>query len=183
MAILAQLQRFFSPHTARFDIQHLYIALVEHARNPVFYTELDVPDTLDGRFDMITLHMYLLLDRLKNVGEPTAEKTETGRVLVEAYLADMARSLRELSVGDTGVARRIQKMASALYGRLEAYTQAKNDDLALKEALKRNVYGTKQDVAEEKVVRLAVFVRASEAMLARLKDAEVTAERIQFPPV
>lgn len=181
MAFLAQLQRLFLPNATRFEVQHMYIALVEHARNPVFYTELSVPDTLDGRFDMITLHMHLVLDRLKAGYETHGDWVEKGRILVEAYLADMARSLREMGVGDTGVAKRIQKMASAFYGRMDAYGKAKGNDAELEGALRRNVYGTLETVEDAKVKRLAAFVRAAEAMLAALPDDAVKAENLGFP--
>lgn len=181
MAFLAQLQRLFLPNAARFEVQHIYIALVEQARNPVFYTELGVPDTLDGRFDMITLHMHLVLDRLKAGYAANPDWVEKGRILVEAYLADMARSLREMGVGDSGVVKRIQKMGSAFYGRMDAYAKAKGDDAELKAALRRNVYGTVESADEAKLERLAGYVRAAEAKLAALPDDAVKAENLGFP--
>lgn len=183
MAFLAQLQRLFLPNASRFEVQHLYIALVEHARNPVFYTELDVPDTIDGRFDMITLHMHLVLDRLKAGYAANPDWVEKGRILVEAYLADMARSLREMGVGDSGVVKRIQRMGSAFYGRMDAYGKAKGDDAELEAALRRNVYGTVEAVDDAKVKRLAAFVRAAEAKLAVLPDDAVKAENLDFPTI
>lgn len=182
MAILAQLQRLFLPNAARYEVQHLYIALVEHARNPVFYTELNVPDTLDGRFDMITLHMHLVLRRLKRGSERHPEWTEHGRWLVEAYLADLARSLREQGVGDTGVAKRIQKMAAAFYGRMDAYAKAR-EEAEMLEALRRNVYGTAKEVDETALKRLTHFVRKAEAATDALPDEQFNASNLVFPSV
>lgn len=182
MAILAQLQRFFLPNNARYAVQHLYIALVEQARNPVFYTELGAPDTLDGRFDMITLHMHLVLRRLKAGSEANPEWVEHGRWLVEAYLADLARSLREQGVGDTGVAKRIQKMAAAFYGRMDAYAKAR-DEATMKEALRRNVYGTAETVDEAQLSRLAGYVLKAEAQTDSLSDDAFNATNLTFPNI
>ena len=88
------------------------------ARHPVAYAEWGVPDTLDGRFDMITLHTFLVLDRLK--GEDRAFRQE----LVDEFFRDMDRSLREMGVGDLSVGKKVRKMAEVFYGRLAAYDKA-----------------------------------------------------------
>lgn len=177
MAILAQLQRLFLPNTLRLEAQEFYVALVTQARQPEFYTQLEVPDTLDGRFDMITLHMYLLLDRLKASHNP---QKQLMRMISEAYFADMSRSLREMGVGDIGVMHRIKKMASAFYGRMDAYTKAKTDNNALHMALRRNVYGTKGNVNQESLEKLAIYVRSSEKRLAEIADDQLTTSNLAF---
>mgnify|MGYP000411422531 CR=1 FL=1 len=95
-----------------------YEAIVAAARHPAFYARWQVADTLDGRFDMVALHTYLILDRLKGV-EP-----EFRQALVDEFFRDMDRSLRELGVGDVSVGKKVRKMAEVFYGRITAYDAA-----------------------------------------------------------
>lgn len=115
-----------------------YITLVAQARNPFFYLKLAVPDTLDGRFEMIVLHLFLLQHRL--LDEPSAQGF--AQQLSEAFFRDMDRSVRELGVADTGVGKRIKRMGTAYHGRLQAYRAALSDPQKLRAALARNLYGT-----------------------------------------
>ena len=118
----------------------------------MFYTDWQVPDTLDGRFDIIVLHMFLVLSAVE-------KNAEFCRALSELFFADMDRSLREMGVGDTGVGIRVKNMAQAFYGRLKAYgKQAIGDETALAEALRRNVWRD-QPVADEAVTALAAYMR------------------------
>ena len=112
-----------------------YEAIVAAARHPAFYARWGVADTLDGRFDMIALHTYLVLDRLKGA-EPRFRQE-----LVDEFFRDMDRSLRELGVGDMSVGKKVRKMAEVFYGRVAAYDAAlaEGGD-ALVAALARNVF-------------------------------------------
>jgi cytochrome b pre-mRNA-processing protein 3 len=136
--VLTQLRSLFTPAAPKREAAALYIALVQQSRNPFFYTECGVPDTLDGRFDLILLHMFLLLRHLK--AQATAEAEERSRLLQERLFDDMDQSLREMGVGDMGVSKRIKAMSKAAYGRLEAYTAAYASDDLLAETIKRNIY-------------------------------------------
>jgi len=113
---------------------------VQQSRKVFFYTGCEVADTLDGRFDVIILHVFLELLYLRSGARPGVEREKLGRFLQESLFDDMDRSLREMGVGDMGVARRIQNMSKASYGRLEAYTKAYGDTAAMNEALLRNIY-------------------------------------------
>lgn len=182
MVILAQLQRLFSPRPDKMRAQHLYVAVVEQARTPEFYTDFGVPDSLDGRFEMITLHMHLLLQRLEKGFTRTPELRELSRVLIETYFADMDRSLREMGVGDTGVSRRVQKMSSAFYGRLEAYGMARENPALWPEALRRNLYGTCDPINGDHIDAMIGYINASYAVLDGLGD-DVNNENLAFAPV
>ena len=92
----------------------LYGAVVAQARQVVFYRDLGVPDTVDGRFELIVLHMVLLLRRLNREGDDGAALRQA---LFDVLLDDMDRSLREMGVGDLGVGRRVKAMGKAFYGR------------------------------------------------------------------
>lgn len=115
--------------------RRLYEAIVAAARRPRLYEEMGVADTIDGRFDMIALHAYLAVDRLRREERDFCER------LIEEFFADMDRSLREMGVGDLSVGKKVRRMAEAFYGRVTAYERAfaEGDD-AMKAALARNVF-------------------------------------------
>lgn len=97
-------------------VHDLYGRLVEKARDPAFYAALGVPDTIDGRFDMIVLHAMLVLRRLRGQGDAAESR---GQELFDLMFKDMDQSLRELGVGDMSVGKHIKRMAQAFYGRAE----------------------------------------------------------------
>ena len=138
MSALRKLLGFFGGDRLQAPARGLYLSLVAQARQPGFYLQCGVPDTVDGRFDMILLHAFLVLRRLKRDQSRTADLAQA---LFDMMFADMDRNLREMGVGDLAVGRRIKAMAAAFYGRIAAY-QAGLDagDPVLAEALKRNLY-------------------------------------------
>ena len=150
---MSAIRSFFSG-AARREAQELYIALVQQSRKAFFYTECAVPDTLDGRFEIILLHVFLKLSALKAEGA----RPQLSRYLLESLYNDMDRNLREMGVGDMGVGKRVKTMSRAAYGRLEAYTQAQPDDAQMEAALRRNVYRG-ADVAPEPVRKLLNYIR------------------------
>ncbi len=118
----------------------LYEAVVDQARMPEFYLQAGVPDTLDGRFELIALHAFVVLRRLKIEHDRTKALAQA---LFDRMFDDMDRSLREMGAGDLGVGRRVKAMASAFYGRIGAYeTGLAGDDAVLHAVLARNLYGT-----------------------------------------
>src|SRR4029079_5224327 len=110
------------------------------------YDSWGVPDTVDGRFDMVALHLILVLDRLrKESGDPFFAQQ-----LTDYFFADMDRSLREMGAGDLSVGKKVRRMAEVFYGRAKAYAAplAAHDRQGLAEALARNVYGDPRPSAE-----------------------------------
>lgn len=177
------LSRLFRRGENRARAHTLYAAAVAQARLPAFYRAGQVPDTLDGRFEMIALHGFLVLHRLKGAPAP-------GPAIAQAFFdtmfGDMDRSLREMGVGDLGVGRRVKAMAKGFYGRIAAYEAglAAADDAALADALRRNVYGTLRDgsaVAADTLAALARYVRFAAADLAGQETGEILAGRVRFP--
>lgn len=159
----------------------LYSAVVAQARRPEFYADLGVPDTLDGRFDMIVLHAFLVMDRLKGLGE---EAEGAARALVEALFDDMDASLRELGVADLGVGRRVKQMMDGLYGRFDAYRAglaADDGGRALRVALDNNLFGT-VEVAPERIGAMAAYVRREARSLAGLPAGPLAAGTVAFGP-
>ncbi len=117
----------------------LYGHTVAAARDPYLYTDLGVPDTLDGRFDMVGLHTFLLIQRLKR--EP-APGPALAQAVFDAMFSDMDINLREMGVGDLSVGRKMRVMWEAFHGRAAAYASAMTggDMVALEAALTRNVW-------------------------------------------
>lgn len=123
----------------------LYAIAVERARDPIFYTRFGVPDSVDGRFEMIALHVWLVLRRLKAAtAQPSPRAQALSQALFDEMFEDMDQNLREMGAGDLGVGRRVKVMAKAFYGRMDAYDDglAEAGDAVLHEALTRNLYGT-----------------------------------------
>lgn len=138
----------------------LYLQIVAQARNSFFYRELGVPDTTDGRFEMIVLCSFFAFEQLRLNRNLEAVRLAQG--LFDHMFTDMDQSLRESGVGDLGVPRHMKRMMAGFNGRITSYgaALAKGDDPALLlDALKRNVYGTVKDIDEEKIEKLAHYVR------------------------
>lgn len=113
--------------------QPLYEAIVAAARQPQFYAKWQVPDTVDGRFDILVLHLALAIERLQPA-EPALSQS-----LVDVFCADMDASLRELGTGDLSVGKKVRRMAEAFMGRYQAYESARTPE-AMKAAIERNVF-------------------------------------------
>lgn len=147
--------RLFTPRAAKIQASTRYTQIVAAARNPVLYAEFGIPDTLDGRFEALVLHLFIALERLQRSGA----KAQETQLLQEAFFRDMDRALREMGVSDTGVGKRVKKMASAFYGQVAAYREALTDETLFLKALMRNVYATAgTPLDEEKVKRLAAYI-------------------------
>ena len=117
----------------------LYRAAVAAARSPWFYQALEVPDTLDGRFDLVALHVFLLIHRLQDAPDPGPVLAQA---VFDAMFRDMDNNLREIGVSDLSVGKRVKAMWNALHGRAHAYAAAleAGDRAELEAALARNVW-------------------------------------------
>jgi len=156
----------------------LYGAIVAQARNPLFYSAHGVPDTVQGRFEMVVLHAFLMLHRLK---EESEERRELGQELFDLLFLDFDRALRELGVADTKVPKKIRQMGEAFYGRVQAYDEglASDDERALRDALARNVLA---DPTGDAAV-LAAYVRQAAAAFAARPYESFLAGDLPFPTV
>lgn len=151
----------------------LYYKIVAHARQPAFYRDFGVPDTLDGRFDMIVLLVALVVRRLRAEAASPAAWHMAGD-LFEVLFADMDRSLREMGVTDTRVGRHVRAMAQAYYGRSHAYDAALDGAETLEAAVARNLYGTAEPGAEA-LARMAAYIQDAVAGLDRQPLARIVA--------
>ncbi len=120
------------------NVNDLYQIIVTHSRRPVFYTVLGVPDTVNGRYDVIMLHAYIVMKRLRAIG---AEASTTSQALFDWMFADMDKNLREMGVGDLSVGKKVKTMATAYYGRIKAYDEGlEGGQELLADALRRNLF-------------------------------------------
>lgn len=156
----------------------LYEAIVAAARQPHFYSAWDVPDTPLGRYEMLSLHMFLFLERARG---GKAGLPELAQDLTDEFFKDMDHSLRELGIGDLGVPKRMKKLARMFYGRAEAYRVAleAGDTAALATALGRNVQPQRPDWPH--AAALAAYAVQASAALAGQEDVALLAGRIAFP--
>lgn len=115
------LDRLFRPRAAQNAGKALYAALVERARDPALYLDLRVPDTVEGRFELYTAYLYLLMERLKGQGDAAKETSEA---LFETYVSALDHGLREMGVGDLSVGKKMRRLAEHFFGRLKSYESA-----------------------------------------------------------
>ena len=168
--------RFRNPDApSRGTIEAIYGMIVAQAREPVFYAKLDVPDTVNGRVDMIILHIWLVLRRLRTVEGGAA----LSQALFDHLCNDVDGNLREMGVGDLTVPKRMQAFGEAFYGRSTAYDLAiENGTEALAQSLSRNVLNGGFPVSAE---RLARYVIAAAKQLDAATPATMMTGAWAFP--
>ncbi|MGY3550287.1 cytochrome b pre-mRNA-processing protein 3 [Bradyrhizobium sp. USDA 4472] len=157
-------------------IETIYGMIVTQAREPIFYRDLGVPDTVNGRFDLLLLHLWLVLRRLRNVAQGGVELSQA---LFDRFCEDMDDNLREMGVGDQTVPKRMRAFGEAFYGRIQAYDQAiETGAEALGQAICKNILnGSGMDQAR----RLAAYAVAANAELGQTGDPAVLLGSIRFP--
>ena len=156
----------------------LYGAIVAQARDPAFYRNYGVPDTSNGRLEMIVLHAILVLSRLETEGGAVRP---LGQALFDYFCGDVDANLREMGVGDMAVPRKMKAVAEAFYGRKRAYEAALAvPGLAeLSAALARNVYPESDETAE--AVQLATYMREAVDKLAAIDGTALLRGHVAFP--
>ena len=155
----------------------LYRAVVARAREPVFYVEWGVADTMDGRFDLLTLHVFLVFETLRGRGEA---EDALGSELADIVFTGFDKALRELGVSDFGMGRRMRNMADAFYGRVRSYGEA-TSEAELAAAVQRNLYRGRTDRADA-ARRIASYMKESRSHLRR-DIAALVAGKPVFGPV
>lgn len=160
---------------SRGTIEAIYGMIVTQAREPLFYRDFGVPDTVNGRFDLLVLHLWMVLRRMKSMEGGGADASQA---LFDRFCDDLDANLREMGVGDLAVPKRMQAFGEAFYGRAAAY------DLALAagaeplaQALRRNILNGKEI---ENARRLAFYVETAVAYLAGLNEAALRSGSWKF---
>ena len=176
------LRNLFHLDPARMAAGDLYRSLVAQSRSPEFYTNGGVADTLDGRFDLVALHVALVIARLQ-ANEPRLDALS--QALFDEMVANFDVGLREVGVGDTGVGKRMKKLVSAFYGRAQAYQAGLDepDDELLTEVLERNLFrGQSAEDARASAGTMVNYVRRQYAHLMTQPEADLVGGRVAFQP-
>jgi cytochrome b pre-mRNA-processing protein 3 len=172
---LSFLNRLFGTDRERDALLPLYRAVVTAARDPGWYRECRVPDTLDGRFDMVAALLALVLLRLEQLGAH-----RESALLTETFIADMDSNLRQIGIGDFVVGKHVGRMMSALGGRLGAFRAALAGGGHLEEAVRRNIF--REAPPDEAVVSsVANRLRDFHANLERIASESLLAAELPAP--
>jgi len=176
---IVNLRQMFRPRPARLAGEALYEAATRQARQPGFYLALGAPDTVEGRFELYSLHVVLLLHRLKGEG---GEAGETAQALFDTYVGALDNALREMGVGDLSVAKKMRKLGEAFYGRAKAYEAviATRDRTELAALIGRTVFA---DAPNAGCGKLADYVLAGADALAAQSLGDVLEVRLRWPEV
>lgn len=168
----------FKRKASRNSVRAVYGSIVAAARHEKPYAEWGVPDSVDGRYDMIILHAVLVLERLSS-GDAAVQAF--AQALTDEVFADMDRSLREMGVGDLSVGKKVRRMAEMFYGRAQAYRPLfrAGDRTGLVEALGRNVFAGAE--SSEGAGRLAEYSLAALAHLQERPIEPILSGTVEFP--
>ncbi len=177
MSFIKYLGRVFGIIKPPEYVDHLYAEIVKQARLTIFYTDFNVPDSVAGRFDLIALHAYIVMRRLKILGE---EGTETSQHLFDVMFTDMDRNMREMGVGDLGVGKKVKSLAKSFYGRIKAYDEGveQGDDVLIA-ALRRNLYGDTEP-GTSRLTAMKDYVKKEIERSGNWKLDEIITGNIQF---
>jgi cytochrome b pre-mRNA-processing protein 3 len=163
------LSRLFREPKLKSDARNLYEAAVIQARTPAFYADHAVPDTVDGRFDMIVLHVWLVLRHFKSAPEALqSRRDKLCQALFDHMITDFDRNIRQIGISDVRVGKHMKAMAKAFYGRIAAYDDAVEAD-SLAAALERNIFGkpdVDRGILEREAGFLALYVQKQADFLA-----------------
>jgi cytochrome b pre-mRNA-processing protein 3 len=166
----------FSTYRARREAAgRIYAAVLAAARHPALYIGYGVPDTLQGRFEMVALHLFAVLHRLMH--DP-GDDPELARLVSESFVADMDGAFREMGVGDLSVPKRMQALYGSFAGRISAYESGLKDE-SLADAIQRNVF---PDAAETgHALALAAYLTEAVAALRAVDMASLNRGDLPFP--
>lgn len=167
----------FGARADRNDYRPLYQKVVEFGRNPFWYREGQVPDTIDGRFDMIAAVLTLVLLRLEEEGKETSHASV---MIAELFIEDMDGSIRQMGIGDLMVGKHIGKMMGALGGRLSVFRDAIKEKSGFEAPVRKNIFHDAPP-SEEAVSTVATRLeRFHQSLVGQSKDA-VLSGRISLP--
>ncbi len=159
-------------------VDRQYALLTEAARTPQFYLALGVPDTVMGRFEMLSLVMILYFRR---TAQSARSGQEVAQEIIDAFFQDIDHSIRELGIGDQSVPKRMKKLAGMFYGRLETYSEAlaRKHPEGLAAALKRNIHPEGHDAQD--MDGLAQWALRADAALAEMAEDAVVTGSVTLP--
>jgi cytochrome b pre-mRNA-processing protein 3 len=154
----------------------LYAQALEQTRDPEFYSKFGVPDSFDGRFDLLLLHIFLLMERM--LGEPNVGQS-FNQALFDVTFADMDQTLREMGIGDMGIPKHMRRMMKAFNGRMHAYSEAAEPE-AFKEVLAKNLYGTVQEPDAAHITAMLAYVQSVRRVLGAKQATDILENGVKF---
>ncbi len=154
----------------------LYASAFNHARSTRFYVEYDVPDTLDGRFDLLLVHLFLIINRMQGEGRKGAQLAQA---LFDTTFADMDQGLRENGIGDMGLPKHMRRMMLAFNGRMHSYAEGL-DKGNLEQVLARNLYGTLEEPDPDMLSRMAGYIQENVDWLEKQTSEDIFEGRVKF---
>lgn len=174
----AMLRWLTGPSKLDLRAQNLYGAVVTGARNPMFYWNMRVPDTPEGRFELVALHLFLALERVKDQGEAgqaLAQRT------IETFVTDMDDCMREMGVGDMVVSKKVKRAAAAFYERSRLYRAALGDegDAALIRAIEASIEPAVSQPVDAPAI--AAYMRAAQLAIAAMPLDALAEGQVSFP--
>ncbi len=158
--------------------QAVYARALLQARLPVFYTDYGVPDTQPARFDLLLALIFPVISRMKDEG---TGGRDFNQALFDVMFADMDQSLREIGIGDTGIPKRMKAMMKAFNGRMHAYDAAADNDAAMTDALRRNLYADAAGVGDEQILKMKNYISSLLKGARALTFADIAEGRMIFP--
>ena len=161
------------------NIGVLYGTIVAQARLPCFYSSYRVPDTVNGRFDLIVLHLALVMRRLAG---PEKRVSEAGQALFDRFCRDMDDNLREIGIADLKVPKEMRKIGEAYFGRAQSYEAAitSGDEAMFVAAIARNIYDD-EPAGASAAGRLTRYAISAMGLLERQSSPEIALGQVQFP--
>lgn len=157
----------------------LYQAAVIQSRDPRFYTELGVSDTIDGRFDLVSLHVFLIVQRLSRMG---SKGKALSQALFDHMFTHMEQTLREIGIGDMGVPKHMKRMMHGFNGRVHSYHTAidNNDMQELQLAVTRNIYRVEGDSIPDEAGLMVEYITQEVGFLMQQDYDTLAAGRVRF---
>jgi len=170
---------FFKKPSAQIAPQQLYGSVMTHSRSPEFFTDFSIPDTVMGRFDMLSLHIYLLARRFREIGTPIA--MDLSQEVFDLYVADVERALRELGIGDTSVPKKKKKMIRSFYGQIDDFDEPinQNDEETLSQKIATR-YLSDQDDANLHSKMITKYVLSMKAHLETQEISDLLAGDVKW---
>ena len=179
---------FFKKHDKEFEKQiiGLYEKVIRQSRQPVFYKDYNVPDTVDGRFEMISVHMILVLLRLKKNADE--KMREISQRLFDEMFHDMDRNLREMGVGDLSVPKKMKVMMNGFNGRMHAYSKIlmgwdEEGDETMQDVVARNVYGTSYEIDVNNIAAMSDYIMGQHEHIRTLSILQLLNDDEIFRPI
>lgn len=172
------LKSLFRPRPSRAAGEALYASAAAQARNPQFYRDYGVPDQMEARFELYTLHVALLLEALRDRGEAT---DETAQALLDAYVRALDELLRDVGVGDLSMAKKMKKLAGVVMGRIESVRDAAADETGA--ALSEYIGRTALDGVEADARPIAAYALRALSGLRSAPDADLIRGKAAWPEI